>query len=163
MLSARRKALLNSLFEMWDNDGSGFLDLDEVETVMKKYKDGVEMDAIAKGLYSNASPYLRCAGAGERGASGFMDCSNIYPHKRSLGQSNIFTPVCDSVHRDGGLLPGGVSGGDPPDGYCCGRYASYWNAFLFCPKFSIWASKLKINLCESKIYSSRTSGQVSRY
>ena len=24
------------------------------------------------------------------------------------------------------------AGGDPPrDGYCCGRYASYWNAFLF--------------------------------
>ena len=21
-------------------------------------------------------------------------------------------------------------GGDPPDGYCCLRYASYWNAFL---------------------------------
>ena len=58
VLSARRKALLNSLFEMWDNDGSGFLDLDEVETVMKKYKDGVEMDAIAKGLYYNTSPYL---------------------------------------------------------------------------------------------------------
>ena len=25
---------------------------------------------------------------------------------------------------------GGVPGGDPRDGYCCGRYASYWNAFL---------------------------------
>ena len=26
-----------------------------------------------------------------------------------------------------------LPGGDPPppgDGYCCGRYASYWNAFL---------------------------------
>ena len=30
----------------------------------------------------------------------------------------------------GWLLPRGVPGGDPPDGYCCGRYASYWNAFL---------------------------------
>ena len=30
------------------------------------------------------------------------------------------------------LVPGGgVPGGDHPDGYCCGRYASYWNAFLF--------------------------------
>ena len=65
-----------------------------------------------------------------------------------------------SVHREGCLLggvsvPGGClvrgggawSGGgvpalggmparggclvDPPDGYCCGRYVSYWNAFLF--------------------------------
>ena len=38
----------------------------------------------------------------------------------------------------GGSGPGWVrgprGGGDPPlpeDGYCCGRYASYWNAFLF--------------------------------
>ena len=38
----------------------------------------------------------------------------------------------------GGLGPGVVSaprgvrvpGGDPRDGHCCGRYASYWNAFL---------------------------------
>ena len=26
----------------------------------------------------------------------------------------------------GGVVPGG----DTPHGYCCGRYASYWNAFL---------------------------------
>ena len=25
----------------------------------------------------------------------------------------------------------------PPDGYCCRRYASYWNAFLFVAKFCI--------------------------
>ena len=36
----------------------------------------------------------------------------------------------------GCLVPGwgclvlGVPGGDPLNGYCCGRYASYWNAFL---------------------------------
>ena len=31
----------------------------------------------------------------------------------------------------GGCLVRGVPGGDPPDGYCCGRYASHWNSFLF--------------------------------
>ena len=40
---------MNSLFEMWDNDGSGMLDLDEVDTVMKKYKEGLENEAIEKG------------------------------------------------------------------------------------------------------------------
>ena len=30
-----------------------------------------------------------------------------------------------------GFCWGGVPGGDPPDGYCCGWYASYWSAFLF--------------------------------
>ena len=39
--------------------------------------------------------------------------------------------VCSGgVPGPGGLLRG-VPGGDPLDGYCCGRYASYWNAFLF--------------------------------
>ena len=33
----------------------------------------------------------------------------------------------------------------PPDGYCCGWYASYWNAFLFCyvaPSNNTWNSWL---------------------
>ena len=34
--------------------------------------------------------------------------------------------------QEEGLLVRRVPGGDPPDGYCCGRqYAFYWNAFLF--------------------------------
>ena len=41
----------------------------------------------------------------------------------------------------GCLLLGGGSGGggDPPpaDGYCCGRYASYWNAFLLMNKINL--------------------------
>ena len=32
-----------------------------------------------------------------------------------------------------GIWPRGVE--TPRDGYCCGRYASYWNAFLFCEFF----------------------------
>ena len=37
------------------------------------------------------------------------------------------------VPGPGGAGLGGclVRGGDPPDGHCCWRYASYWNAFLF--------------------------------
>ena len=65
----------------------------------------------------------------------------------------IFSQACvkNSVHSGGVPGPGGAwSGGTPapggsapgvsglggclveiPTGYCCGRYASYWNAFLF--------------------------------
>ena len=106
--------------------------------------------------------------------------------KRSLGQGNIFTSVCQefcsvgrcypSMHcrwypsmpcsrSPGGSAPGGCllqgvcSGGvcsweggcllrgvcswggawwrPPWDGYCCGRYASYWNAFLLSPVFPL--------------------------
>ena len=37
---------------MWDNDGSGNLDFEEVETVMKKYKEGQEKEAINTGMLS---------------------------------------------------------------------------------------------------------------
>ena len=57
--------------------------------------------------------------------------------KRSLGQGNIFIGVCQEFCSQGGcLLLGGVCSGGclvetpPPNGYCCGPYASYWNAFL---------------------------------
>ena len=34
--------------------------------------------------------------------------------------------------RMGCLVPGGCLVETPTDGYCYGRYVSYWNAFLFC-------------------------------
>ena len=36
----------------------------------------------------------------------------------------------------GGLV-WGVPGGDPLDGYCCRRYTSHWNAFLFNGVFTL--------------------------
>ena len=79
--------------------------------------------------------------------------------KRSLGQGNIFTPVCHSVHRGiclgpggwGCLLPG-VPGGDPPDGYCCGRYASYWNAFLFRNIVTVYHNLSRESLINSLVF-----------
>ena len=61
-----------------------------------------------------------------------------YPSMPCTGECAI--PACLVA---GGFAPGGVPGlggllwgvpgGDPlpPDGHCCGRYASYRNAFLF--------------------------------
>ena len=55
-----------------------------------------------------------------------------------------------SIHSGGGAWSRGVCswGGclveTPPDGYCCGRYASYWNAFLF------WINLLEIRLVLKK-------------
>ena len=85
-------------------------------------------------------------------------------HKRSLGQGNIFAPVCHSVHRGEVGVPGHVhppQAGTPPGRHTHpwagtpqevhppagtppplpirwsmrGRYASYWNAFLFYDSF----------------------------
>ena len=57
--------------------------------------------------------------------------ADIYRPQRSCGQGNIFTPVCHSVHRGGSAS---VHVGIPPPPRIrstSGRYASYWNAFLF--------------------------------
>ena len=42
-------------------------------------------------------------------------------------------PACLAAGLGGGVCFRGMPGRDPPprDDYCCGRYASYWNAFLF--------------------------------
>ena len=80
---------------------------------------------------------------------------DLYRPKRSFGQGNIFTSVCHSVHRGWGLVRGGGPpnfrwglqffwGGVPPNfpggvstgiRSMFGRYASYWNAFLFTLKY----------------------------
>lgn len=41
--------MMDSLFEKWDNDGCGYLDMEDVETVMQKYKEGQENEAIVRG------------------------------------------------------------------------------------------------------------------
>ena len=60
-----------------------------------------------------------------------------YRPQTKLRKGNVFTPVCQSFCSGGvsGPVHAGIrhpTGRHPPpkDGYCCGRYASYWNAFL---------------------------------
>ena len=73
-------------------------------------------------------------------------------------------PVPGGVSSRGSLVwgasgPRGVSapggpGGDPPDGYCCGRYASYLNAFL------LWFySKNRFHLISLKSISERLTSK----
>lgn len=38
MLALTRRQRVNSLFEMWDNDRSGYLELDELQLVLSKWK-----------------------------------------------------------------------------------------------------------------------------
>lgn len=47
--------MMDSLFEKWDNDGCGYLDMEDVETVMQKYKEGQENEAIVRGRLTKIS------------------------------------------------------------------------------------------------------------
>uniref|UniRef100_A0A8C3XR49 EF-hand calcium binding domain 5 n=1 Tax=Chelydra serpentina TaxID=8475 RepID=A0A8C3XR49_CHESE len=55
-LLARRKLLLEALFEKWDNECSGFLDLKEVDAVLGTFKEGMEKEALKK-----AKKHLCCS------------------------------------------------------------------------------------------------------
>lgn len=46
---AQRKLLLEALFEKWDKNASGFLDLKEVDAVLSTFKEGMEKEALRKG------------------------------------------------------------------------------------------------------------------
>ena len=98
----------------------------------------------------------------------------ITTRKRSLGQGNIFTPVCHSVHGGGGLSASVRAGilPTPPDHApappetmhprrtACweirstrGRYASYWNAILFEFEFNNRLGLRKYKAVHSGLYS----------
>uniref|UniRef100_A0A8C2M2A3 EF-hand calcium binding domain 5 n=1 Tax=Cricetulus griseus TaxID=10029 RepID=A0A8C2M2A3_CRIGR len=44
----RRVLLLEALFQKWDNDGSGFLNLDDVDNLLYTYKEGMERESMKK-------------------------------------------------------------------------------------------------------------------
>lgn len=51
----RRRILLEALFEKWDNDGSGFLDLNEIDDLLYTYKEGMERESMKKGKLLTSS------------------------------------------------------------------------------------------------------------
>ncbi|NXK20981.1 EFCB5 protein, partial [Arenaria interpres] len=54
---AQRKLLLEALFEKWDNNASGFLDLEEVDAVLSTFKEGMEKEALRKAKQHLCSRY----------------------------------------------------------------------------------------------------------
>ncbi|XP_054171976.1 EF-hand calcium-binding domain-containing protein 5 isoform X7 [Homo sapiens] len=44
----RQRLLLEAIFQKWDSDGSGFLDLKEVDELLYTYKEGMEKESMKK-------------------------------------------------------------------------------------------------------------------
>ena len=44
-----RRLQMAELFDIWDNDGSGHVDLADIEDVLLEYKAGQEMEALKMG------------------------------------------------------------------------------------------------------------------
>ena len=66
---------------------------------------------------------------------------------RSRGISGRRGPAPGGSLVPGGLLHGVPGGDPPPNGYCYGQYASYWNAFLLNINFSLMHITGKTYIC----------------
>ncbi|NXV22189.1 EFCB5 protein, partial [Cepphus grylle] len=71
---AQQKLLLEVLFEKWDNNASGFLDLEEVDAVLSTFKEGMEKEALRKGKETQhlCSRYPQLSRAGKLSPKAFQ-------------------------------------------------------------------------------------------
>ena len=86
-------------------------------------------------------------------------CYGYLPPANEVCKGYVFTPVCQSFCSQGGGVPGQVhprAGTPPPAMHAgirstSGRYASYWNAFLFWlwynDGFIFWLTDRRMNHC----------------
>uniref|UniRef100_A0A663FBB8 EF-hand calcium binding domain 5 n=1 Tax=Aquila chrysaetos chrysaetos TaxID=223781 RepID=A0A663FBB8_AQUCH len=69
---AHRKLLLEALFEKWDNNASGFLDLEEVDAVLSTFKEGMEKEALRKAKKHLCSRYPQLSRVGKLSPKAFQ-------------------------------------------------------------------------------------------
>ncbi|KAM6242200.1 EF-hand calcium-binding domain-containing protein 5 isoform 1-T8 [Porphyrio hochstetteri] len=68
----QRKLLLEALFEKWDNNASGFLDLEEVDAVLSTFWEGMEKEALRKAKQRLCSCYPQLSRVGKLSPKAFQ-------------------------------------------------------------------------------------------
>ena len=51
--SARRRLLIESIFEMWDNEGCGFLELDDINASLERFDSNNISEVTRQGMYTS--------------------------------------------------------------------------------------------------------------
>ncbi|XP_010013265.1 PREDICTED: EF-hand calcium-binding domain-containing protein 5, partial [Nestor notabilis] len=69
---AQRKLLLEALFEKWDNNASGFLELEEVDAVLSTFKEGMEKETLRKAKKHLCSRYPQLSRVGKLSPKAFQ-------------------------------------------------------------------------------------------
>ncbi|NXM68470.1 EFCB5 protein, partial [Serilophus lunatus] len=70
--AAQRKLLLEALFEKWDSSGYGFLNLEEVDAVLSRFKGGMEKEALMKAKEQLCSRYPQLSRVGQLSPKAFQ-------------------------------------------------------------------------------------------
>ncbi|NXL32261.1 EFCB5 protein, partial [Glaucidium brasilianum] len=69
---APRKLLLEALFTKWDNNASGFLDLEEVDALLSTFNEGMEKEALMKAKRHLCSRYPQLSRVGKLSPKAFQ-------------------------------------------------------------------------------------------
>ncbi|NWW47187.1 EFCB5 protein, partial [Pedionomus torquatus] len=69
---AQRKLLLEALFKKWDSNACGFLDLEEVDAVLRTFKEGMEEEALRKAKQHLCSRYPQLSRVGKLSPKAFQ-------------------------------------------------------------------------------------------
>ncbi|XP_053941192.1 EF-hand calcium-binding domain-containing protein 5 [Cuculus canorus] len=69
---AQRELLLEALFEKWDSNASGFLDLEEVDAVLSTFKEGMEKEAVRKAKEQLCAHYPQFSREGKLSPKAFQ-------------------------------------------------------------------------------------------
>ncbi|NXH16496.1 EFCB5 protein, partial [Bucco capensis] len=69
---AQQKLLLEALFERWDSNASGFLDLEEVEAVLGAFNEGMEKETLKKAKKCLCSRYPQLSRVGKLSPEAFQ-------------------------------------------------------------------------------------------
>ncbi|NXY47970.1 EFCB5 protein, partial [Ceuthmochares aereus] len=68
----QQKLLLEALFEKWDCNASGFLDLEEVDAVLSTFKEGMEKEALRKAKEQLCARYPQLSRVGKLSPKAFQ-------------------------------------------------------------------------------------------
>ncbi|NWS72724.1 EFCB5 protein, partial [Crotophaga sulcirostris] len=69
---AQRKLLLEALFEKWDSNASGFLDMEEVDAVLSTFKEGMEKEAMREAKKHLCARYPQLSRVGKLSPKAFQ-------------------------------------------------------------------------------------------
>ncbi|KAM6049519.1 EF-hand calcium-binding domain-containing protein 5 isoform 1-T2 [Chlamydotis macqueenii] len=75
---AQRKLLLEALFEKWDSNASGFLNLEEVDAVLSTFKEGTEKEALRKAKKHLCSRYPKLSRVGKLSPQAFQTFLELF-------------------------------------------------------------------------------------
>ncbi|XP_074746587.1 EF-hand calcium-binding domain-containing protein 5 [Strix uralensis] len=100
---AQRKLLLEALFAKWDNNASGFLDLEEVDAVLSTFNEGMEKEALMKARKHLCSRYPQLSRVGKLSAKAFQTFLELvaseFPDNEHETIDNLVEFLSTSVER----------------------------------------------------------------